>query len=204
MSDKQHAPASLAQAPVPTPQRVPAPTPSMGNAALLEDLGLARVQEVAETFIEAATDHQTRTLFELFDEDATFEDPIFGAQDAMGNLGKLATEHEDSGAVITFDPDYRVEPLEDGTYRVELAWEADYELFHSEIHNVVVSTLVVSADGEILSQVDDYDRDAWLAQALPYLPSGGRVWVQEYVLTPFLRHSLPRQGRRLAESYGED
>lgn len=197
--------------PQPAPQQVPAPHAvqlDVGNAALAEQLGLSSTGPgasgaagVAEAYIQAGTVHDTEALYNLFSEDATFSDPIFGDLDAMGNLGKLGTEHDGSGATIRYDPDYEVSPSDDGNHRVTLRWEADYELLGQPIHNEVVTTLIVDSQGKIVSQVDDYDKAAWLDQALAMLHSGARGWVQRHVLTPFLEYSLPHKGAEMKEGY---
>ena len=211
MASRTHRRPARARACPPTqekPPQVRAPMAGLGNAEMIERLGLkggAQAQpaasQTAERFIALAEAHDTEGLFGLFHEDATFSDPIFGDQDAMGNLGKLGTEHDGSGAVITYEPAYEVIPLDDGGARVVLEWQADYELFGSSIHNEVTTTLTLDASGAIRSQVDVYDRDAWLAQAFPWMSEGFSGWTQRYVLTPFLEWKMPRAGADMLEDY---
>jgi len=187
----------------------------IGNAAMLELMGLqggeaasttetsanSKADETAQQIMARSSGHDTQGLYDLYAEDATFSGPIFGEQNAYGNLGKLSTEHDGTDALIVYDPDYVTETLSDGNTQVSIAWEADYTLGWADIHNEVVSHFVIGPDGKILSQVDVYDKGRWLEQMFSFLPAGGREWVREHLMTPYLEWSLEGKGEELAKGY---
>lgn len=104
---------------------------------------------------------------------ATFYDPLFGKLVGVEQIMLMWSE-----IMPAADP-FRILPRpahsatlrSDGSWRVQVAWEAYYGLGKARIANFSQTTLVFR-DGKIIDQRDEWDLQRWVIQVLPHTPTG--------------------------------
>jgi hypothetical protein len=126
----------------------------------------ARNRATAEQFFEAFGRRDFATLEGLYRPDASFKDDMF----TLSKGGSIMTMWK--GA-----PPFKVFLAEVGEakgHQVRASWVAEYEMFGRPVRNEIDSTLTFDAAGRVQSQVETWNRERWMSQALPFVPK----WAQ--------------------------
>ncbi len=142
-------------------------------------------REVAETFYEAFAARDAKAMGDLYADDATFEDPVFGRLDArqarfmwrvlVGRATDLAVSYEITAADAA---------------TATVAWTAEYtfgQTGRSVVNNVTAT--MTCRDGLIASHRDVFDFWKWSRQAL-----GAPGWLLGW--TPFFRAQVGARARK--------
>ncbi|MDX2009631.1 MAG: nuclear transport factor 2 family protein [Myxococcaceae bacterium] len=143
----------------------------------------ARNRATAERFFEAFGRRELSTVEGLYRPDATFKDDMFtlskGGRSSIMQMWRGAPPFEVFHAEVT----------EASGNTVRAKWVAEYEMFGRPIRNEIDSTLTFDESGAIRSQVESWDRQKWMSQALPFVPrwAQGAVYA---VLSPLLSWRL--------------
>jgi ketosteroid isomerase-like protein len=119
--------------------------------------------ETVERLYRAFAAHDGPTMAACYAPDATFSDPVFPrlAGREVGGMWKMLTSRAPDLVVEPSAP----EPLDDGRFRVRWTARYSFSLTKRKVVNHVTSTVRL-VDGLIVEQVDEFDLQAWCAQAL--------------------------------------
>jgi hypothetical protein len=126
----------------------------------------ARNRATAEQFFQAFGRRDLTTLEGLYRPDASFKDDMF----TLSKRGSIMSMWK--GA-----PPFKVFLAEVGEAKgnqVRAKWVAEYEMFGRPVRNEIDSTLTFDASGKVQSQVETWNRERWMSQALPFVPK----WAQ--------------------------
>jgi hypothetical protein len=142
-----------------------------------------RNRATAERFFEAFGRRDHSALEAMYRPDASFKDDMF----TLSKGGRSSIMQMWRGA-----PPFKVFLAEVGEAKgnqVRAKWVAEYEMFGRPIRNEIDSTLTFDDAGAIRSQVETWDRQKWMSQALPFVPrwAQGAVYA---VLSPVLSWRL--------------
>ncbi|MCU0699857.1 MAG: nuclear transport factor 2 family protein [Myxococcaceae bacterium] len=142
-----------------------------------------RNRATAERFFEAFGRRDLATVEALYRPDATFKDDMFTL--TKGGRGSIMQMWRGAPPFKVF----LAEVTGASGNQVRAKWVAEYEMFGRQIRNEIDSTLTFDEGGAIRSQVESWDRQKWMSQALPFVPrwAQGAVYA---VLSPLLSWRL--------------
>jgi ketosteroid isomerase-like protein len=145
----------------------------------------ATPREVAVSFYEAFAARDAKAMGDLYADDATFEDPVFGQLDARQAryMWRILV-----GRATDLAVSYSIEAADESSARV--AWTAEYTFGQTgrAVANEVVATLKCR-DGLIVEHRDTFDFWRWSRQAL-----GTPGWLLGWA--PFFRAQVGARARK--------
>lgn len=153
------------------------------------EAGAASATKTAQNFYAGLAARDVGQMAACYDKGAQFHDPLFKNLNGVGEVMDMWKTITPAANPATFKVASKLQgaPLAngDGSYTVNVHWDASYDLGKRHVDNHADSTLVIK-DRKIISQRDDWDLGAWMKQALPV--GGGSTVVQETVA--FAAHSF--------------
>jgi hypothetical protein len=122
----------------------------------------AKTRAAADAFFKAFGAHDLETVASSYAPNAQFHDDMFTLtrKDSVMKMWTSAPPFK------TFD----AEILEVKGNEVHARWTCDYEMFGNKIHNVIDSRITFDDQGRITSQLEHWDTQKWMSQALPIVP----------------------------------
>ncbi len=144
--------------------------------------------QVATRFYTAFAARDSATMAQLYAPNVKFRDPLFGNLKGpqVMEMWNTITPAANS-KTFKIEPKVQPNPTQrpDGSWDVQVHWDAHYDLGSRHIDNHADTTMTIK-DGKIVKQNDAWDLDAWTKQALPF---GGGNRVGD-ALTHFAAHSF--------------
>lgn len=122
----------------------------------------ARSTAAAQAFFKAFEAHDTAAIENSYRPDAHFKDDMF-------NLTKRSSIMNMWSKAPPFAA-FNAEVISAKGNEVKAKWTADYVIFGNKVHNEIESTMTFDDQGKIASQVEHWDRQKWMSQAIPAIP----------------------------------